>query len=133
MPRYVILQHEMPTSVRGSVHWDLMLETAGVLRTWALTSEPARGVEIAANALPDHRLDYLHYEGPISGNRGTVHRWDEGQFGVLHELADELSIELKGKRLSGVVLLRKQSNNDQRWVFNLSFDKQLPPKAKFED
>lgn len=30
--------------------------------------------------LPDHRLRYLHYQGPISGNRGQVRRIAQGQY-----------------------------------------------------
>ena len=37
---------------------------------------PAPGVEMIAEALGDHRLDYLDYEGPVSGDRGLVSRWD---------------------------------------------------------
>ena len=33
-----------------------------------------------AEALPDHRLIYLEYEGPISGDRGTVVAWDRGEY-----------------------------------------------------
>ena len=57
-----------------------MLEQDGVLRTWALAEEPAAQAEIAAEALGDHRLDYLEYEGPVSGDRGSVSRWDEGEY-----------------------------------------------------
>jgi hypothetical protein len=70
---------------RTGVHWDLMLESGDVLHTWALAAEPAPNLPIAAEQLPDHRLIYLDYEGPISGNRGTVTRWDAGRFEVLSE------------------------------------------------
>ena len=35
MPRFVILEHDYP-----ELHWDLMLETAGALRTWRLLRPP---------------------------------------------------------------------------------------------
>ena len=76
MPRFVILEHDYP-----ELHWDFMLECAGALKTWRLAEPPAtHGELIAAVALEDHRLDYLDYEGPVSGNRGRVKRWDRGDY-----------------------------------------------------
>lgn len=72
--RFVILTHDHPFD-----HWDLMLEAGGVLRTWRLLCEPAPDRIIGAEPLPDHRLHYLDYEGPVSGDRGTVTRWDAGR------------------------------------------------------
>ena len=80
MPRFVILRHEGRDPEQPSVHWDLMLESGGILRTWALAALPAAGEPITAEQLPDHRLHYLDYEGPLSGNRGSVTRWDHGSF-----------------------------------------------------
>jgi hypothetical protein len=120
MLRFVILRHEMPSSARAGVHWDLMLEHHGQLRTWAIAAEPATGVEISADELPNHRLDYLQYEGPISGDRGEVRRWDEGNYEVLRESTGELIFTLTGKRLVGLASLRRQSAEVQRWTFLLS-------------
>src|SRR4051794_31329065 len=76
MPRFVILEHDHP-----GLHWDLMLETGPVLRTWRLAQPPLTpGQRIAATALGDHRPMYLDYEGPVSGDRGTVKRWDAGTY-----------------------------------------------------
>jgi hypothetical protein len=74
MPRFVILEHDHPT-----LHWDLMLEAGETLQTWRLTAPPG-GDAIEATQLGDHRHMYLDYEGPVSGNRGTVKRWDAGTF-----------------------------------------------------
>ena len=49
-----------------------------MLKTWACREPPQAGVEIPCEALADHRLAYLDYEGPISGGRGSVTRWDRG-------------------------------------------------------
>ncbi len=76
MPRFVVLEHDHPV-----LHWDLMLEAGEGLRTWRLASTPfGETWAIAAEPLPDHRLAYLEYEGPVSGNRGHVKRWDTGEF-----------------------------------------------------
>lgn len=78
--RFVVLFHEFPPGHRGSNHWDLMLEQNGKLLTWALSQLPAVGKSIPAQRLPDHRLDYLNYEGPISDNRGKVSRVMAGTY-----------------------------------------------------
>ena len=70
--RFVVLRHEMPPTAERPTHWDFMLETPQGLRTWALAVQPAGGEWIAAEALADHRAEYLTFEGPLSGGRGTV-------------------------------------------------------------
>jgi len=100
MSRFVILLHETPPAAARATHWDFMLETGNVLRTWALSEEPRIGRRIEAVALPDHRLAYLDYEGPVSGNRGTVTRWDAGQYSVEQEAPEHLTLRLHGARLT---------------------------------
>jgi hypothetical protein len=75
MPRFVILEHDHP-----ALHWDLMLEAGDVLQTWRLAAPPAESQAVPAEALGDHRRMYLDFEGPVSGNRGKVRRWDAGPF-----------------------------------------------------
>lgn len=75
MPRFVILEHDHP-----ELHWDFMIEAGEVLQTWRLANAPTPGGVIEAAALSDHRRLYLDYEGAVSGNRGTVRRWDAGLF-----------------------------------------------------
>jgi len=78
MPRYVILTHDHPFP-----HWDFMLEQGGVLRTWRLLSEPAAGRTVRAETLADHRAAYLDFEGPLTGRRGVVVRWDYGTYDTI--------------------------------------------------
>lgn len=81
MPRFVILRHELPPTDTRGLHWDLMLENAETLWTWALPQEPVgERMEMIAARLPDHRPAYLDYEGAVSNQRGTVRRWDAGTF-----------------------------------------------------
>src|SRR5947199_376784 len=58
MPRFVILEHDHPAR-----HWDLLLESEGVLRAWRLPAPPQGDALVQANF--DHRLFYLDYEGPV--------------------------------------------------------------------
>ena len=96
MPRFVILTHDHP-----HWHWDFMLESTGVLRTWRLDQEPSEAMRSVATPLPDHRLIYLEYEGPVSGNRGQVQRWDQGEYELLSEAEGTLTVGLHGSRLKG--------------------------------
>ena len=102
MSRYVILEHDHP-----SLHWDFMLEVGDVLRTWRLTAVPQAGEAVSATAVFDHRPLYLDYEGPISGNRGRVVRWDCGTFIWLNMETERLALELNGARLRGVIVLER--------------------------
>ena len=96
--RFVVLEHDHPT-----LHWDLMLEVDGVLKTWRLASPPTIGV-ISAQPIADHRIAYLDYEGPISGGRGTVHRWDRGTYAVERE-----EFLMAGSRLKGRIVLAQNT------------------------
>jgi hypothetical protein len=93
MPRYAILTHDHPF-----LHWDLLLEEGDHLRAWRLLVEPTFDVPIAAQALPDHRRMYLDYEGPVSNDRGTVARWDHGEYERIDAGAGELRLMLQGVR-----------------------------------
>src|SRR5690348_2558350 len=80
MPRFVVLLHETPAGYARRNHFDLMLESNGVLLTWAIPELPTTDGSVAAERLPDHRLMYLDYEGPVSRDRGSVQRVDGGEF-----------------------------------------------------
>lgn len=103
MPRFVILRHELPASSGRPTHWDFMLEWGTMLRTWALDEMPAVGATIAGVELADHRIEYLDYEGPISGDRGSVRRVERGTYRLIAETPDELAVRLSSERLSCVV------------------------------
>ena len=127
MPRYVILRHEMPDGCERPSHWDFMLEAEGALRTWALPAPPGTGGPMEVDALTDHRLTYLEIEGPISGGRGSVARWDEGGFTLVERSAVLWEIDLCGKRLRGRATLvalpeAETAGCSQRWRFSFSSD-----------
>jgi DNA polymerase ligase (LigD)-like protein len=100
--RFVILEHDHPF-----LHWDLMLEAGKVLRTWRLLTEPVMGMAIAAEPLGDHRKMYLDYEGPVSGGRGQVRRWDAGMLEWKVDSAERTVVQLKGTRVKGEVIVEK--------------------------
>ena len=111
MPRFVILEHDHPV-----LHWDLMLEAGDVLQTWRLAMPPCLGVPIEATALGDHRRAYLDYEGPVSGNRGNVKRWDAGKFEESFDsTAENRRLMFQGQQIKGVA--RVHHVGGDRWVF----------------
>jgi len=110
MPRFAILTHDHPT-----LHWDFLLENGAACRTWRLIKAPDTPGEIPAEAIADHRLLYLDYEGPISGDRGTVTQWDAGTFDWLSNDGDRVEVQLAGQRLTG--LTRLNVSDQSNWLF----------------
>jgi hypothetical protein len=113
MARFVVLEHDYP-----ELHWDFMLEVGSALHTWRLAQPPqSPGKAIETVRLADHRLEYLDYEGPVSGDRGTVRRWDRGSFEVLVNRAGEaLRVRIVGENVCGVGIL---DLSEARWKFIL--------------
>jgi hypothetical protein len=107
MPRFVLLEHDHP-----HLHWDLMLEAAGSLRTWRLAAPPTAEPVVPGVALRDHRLAYLTYEGPLSGGRGQVRQWDAGVFEWIDDNERVVTIRLRGARIIGVLRLEWQQGHD---------------------
>jgi hypothetical protein len=112
MPRFVILEHDHPAK-----HWDLMLEQGEVLRTWRLSACPVAGVPVPAEPSFDHRRTYLDYEGPISGGRGQVRRWDAGEFVWLADEPNQIAVRLGGEHCRGTAVLLRQP--DDSWSFTI--------------
>ncbi len=113
MPRFVILRHE----TSHATHFDFMLEVGDVLKTWALPQAPQPGLEIEATPLADHRLAYFDYEGPISGDRGSVTRWDFGQYTVEQQTATQWVLSLAGQQLEGTATLHRPADDPNKWLF----------------
>ena len=101
MPRFVVLQHDHPERL----HWDFMLDQGDSLATWSLPMPPAVEHVLPARSLPDHRREYLDYEGPVSGERGSVVRWDEGRFEWVERSPECIIIDIHGAKIVGRVRL----------------------------
>lgn len=112
MPRYVILEHDHP-----KLHWDFMLEAGEVLRTWRLSARPEAGREVAAEPVADHRPFYLDYEGPVSGDRGMVKRWDWGTFVWRSDQPASITVDLEGQRLHGTIQLQQRESGNWTLTF----------------
>jgi len=80
------------------------------------TSHPPSNSPTAHGPLPtpllieriaNHRLLYLDYEGPVSGDRGHVTRWDWGEYRVSGETDSEITVDLRGARSTWTISLPK--------------------------
>jgi hypothetical protein len=136
MRRFVLLYHDCPPDYERPSHWDFMLETGDVLRTWALEQLPqewaapraqtakadpscptlAESSKVAALPLGDHRLGYLEIEGPLSGNRGSVIRVAEGSISVESETPAEWVVALTRSTIDGRVSLSRSETAASRWT-----------------
>src|SRR6516225_8709545 len=115
--RFVLLEHQW-----DGVHWDFMLEAGEALRSWAIDAPIAAGAELPARRLADHRLAYLTYEGPVSGQRGSVRRIAEGTFRSREWGPDRVLVDLSGSHLVGEVGLYRAGSDSpaaSSWKFRL--------------
>ena len=112
MPRFAVLTHDHPV-----LHWDFLLEQGGSCRTWRLSKSPDTPGDIPAEALADHRPMYLDYEGPVSGDRGTVSQWDAGMFEWLVSGDHLVEVRLSGRKLNGIARLVQGTR--EQWLLRL--------------
>lgn len=143
MPRFVLLYHDCPPHYERPSHWDLMLEVGESLRTWALPRLPnawkasrtrtaashpdcpplANKDAVSAEQLPDHRLDYLDNEGPLSGDRGQVTRIDRGTYFSEAEMPGCWRLTFAGGSCGGRITLQQTGPETRQWTLTL----QQPP------
>lgn len=113
--RFVVLFHAHPGD---GDHFDLMIEQTRVLRTWRLAQPPENATNtegIACLKIGDHRLDYLEYEGPVSGNRGHVTRHDEGRCVIVKESGDRVVLEFAGRKANGQFVMVRDADAPLQW------------------
>jgi hypothetical protein len=120
MPRFVLLRHETPAEYARPTHFDLMLESGDALLTWLLAEIPTSGTVVVAEQLPNHRLMYLDYEGPVSNDRGNVCRVDGGEFESIERTEMRYEVDLRGEKLRGRLVLEQDGADPQRWRVFLS-------------
>jgi hypothetical protein len=104
--RYVVLHHVG----FGDPHYDFMLESFpdSPLMTWRAKEWPlVAGDELTR--IGDHRRDYLEYEGPVSNNRGEVHRIAEGTCEIAKS-EDQITVHMLGSEPTVVILSHVETN-----------------------
>lgn len=110
----------MPEDADKDSHLDLMLESEDGLRTWSIAEFPADKSSIVAEELPNHRLAYLDYEGPVSNNRGEVSRVDWGTYEIQSTTNDVLVFLLQGEKCRGNVQLKRMTDKTWQLTFHSS-------------
>ena len=113
--RCVILHH----TGHGPEHYDWMVEDGEALATWQTAEGPdelAVGETIGATRLPDHRLAYLDYEGPVSGNRGSVRRVFGGTCELTERTEARWVVRLPDER--GTILLQRGEDDLDAWTLH---------------
>lgn len=69
----------------------LEAEAGAGLATWQLPVWPITAAT-PARRLPDHRREYLNYEGPVSGGRGSVRRVEGGLCDIARPRGDRWEV-----------------------------------------
>ncbi len=124
--RFVLLQHRLPEQAAKTTHFDLMIERQGDLRTWSLAALPRHGVPTVAEEIVGHRKTYLDYEGPVSGNRGSVTRVDYGTYETVRSDDKTWEGRLAGTVYQGALKLVK---TEATHMWQLTFTADSPPDA----
>ncbi len=114
---FVVQEHSASTH-----HFDLRLEVAGAMRSWALPKGPSLdpAVKRLAVAVPDHDLAHNDFEGASGG--GAVIVWDGGSYEQGGRVPWPQALErghavfvLHGRKLRGGFALQRTSREAQ-WL-----------------
>lgn len=136
--RFVVHRHEA-----RRLHYDLRLESGGVLRSWAVPRgfSYAPSTKRLAMRTEDHPLEYLTFSGVIPKGQygaGTMTVWDEGIYedvvgcGLSEGLVKgELKLRLRGRRLRGewhlVRTRAAERGGGEPWLLFKSHDRYAGP------
>lgn len=135
--RFVVHEHHA-----SRLHFDLRLEIAGVLKSWAVP----KGISMnpqekrLAVAVPDHSLGYINFEGTISEGSygaGAVRIWDKGEYETDGDAEARLKkgklvFNFYGAKLKGEFTLVKMWNQEKNWLIIKSKDKYADENWKLE-
>jgi bifunctional non-homologous end joining protein LigD len=123
--RFVVQRHRA-----RQLHYDLRLEAAGVLLSWAVPKGPTLDPDVRRMAVhvEDHPLDYFDFEGVIPAGEyggGDVIVWDWGRWSVdpgidpLEAVAGgDLHFDLAGYKLAGrfALVRRGAAGSREQWL-----------------
>lgn len=125
-----------------SLHYDLRLESQGVLKSWAIPKGPSLdpGEKRLAVQVEDHPLNYGGFEGVIPAGEyggGTVIIWDRGSFEAqsLDESLEEMlergaaKMILRGVKLTGgfALIRTKWGGKKNNWLLIKEKDDEARP------
>ena len=119
-PIYCVQKH-----LASHLHYDLRLEHAGVLLSWAVPKGPSLRTQDKRLAMrvEDHPLDYADFEGviPEGYGAGIVMLWDSGHWDPENGDVDaalkkgELKFSLHGTKLKGSWVLVR-TRDERTWL-----------------
>lgn len=105
--RFVIQRHQAK-----NLHYDFRLESAGVLKSWAVPKgvPEKKGIKRLAVQVEDHPVDYINFAGIIPVGEygaGQVKIWDKGKWQLVsgNLLQGNLKFSLLGKKIKGEFVL----------------------------
>jgi len=104
------------------LHYDLRLESGGVLKSWAVPKGMPESPDQKRLAVQteDHPIDYASFEGTIPEGQygaGTVKIWDKGTFDIKTWNENMIEFIPKGKKLWGrYVLVPLKKAGPKNWL-----------------
>ena len=132
MPRFVVQQHFRSSD---DYHFDLMLEAGKALIAFSCGAAPddVRQLPCLVRQIQDHRVEYLSYQGEISGGRGWCEIHDRGTFAWLEpetvaqaadaSLLNRLVVRLDGGKTRGTYrLTRETTSGADYWRLSTTSD-----------
>jgi len=121
MRQSVILEHQLPG---GEFHFDWMIDQPEIanehrLLCWRCGVRPDSpdSIGFIAQRLSNHRVEYLSYEGPISGDRGEVRRVASGEVVEFSLQKTGVVVEIRWNFGSVAYLGQPDSSMTDRWKF----------------
>jgi DNA ligase D-like protein (predicted 3'-phosphoesterase) len=133
---FVVQEHAATTH-----HFDIRLEVAGVMRSWALPKGPSLdpAVKRLAVQVADHELDHNDFEGMTDG--GGVVVWDRGHYEQGGRVAWPQALErghavfvLHGEKLrGGFALQRTRGGPKAQWLLIKRRDEEARPDSNVTD
>jgi DNA ligase D-like protein (predicted 3'-phosphoesterase) len=136
-PIFVVQKHDA-----SNLHYDLRIESGGVLKSWAVPKGPSMDPKVRRLAVPteDHPMAYADFEGVIPEGHygaGTVIVWDRGTYRNTKgkDASTEKNLEeghatlwLEGEKLKGsFALIRTRGGDKPRWLFFKMKDDEARP------
>jgi DNA ligase D-like protein (predicted 3'-phosphoesterase) len=141
-PIFVVQKH-----AARNLHYDLRLESEGVLKSWAVPKGPSLDPEAKHLAVltEDHPLDYADFEGVIPQGEygaGAVIVWDTGPYRNISDkdgkpltlpqamVKGHIKIWLEGKKLKGAFSLFRfrEEKGKENWLLVKMKDEQAAVK-----
>ena len=90
------------------------------MKTFRLPEPPQRllaGGRVPAEAIQDHALRFLTYEGPVQSGKGSVKREADGNYETRFRDDNLWEIRMQGALLKGVFQMKREG--DKGWSFGL--------------